>query len=416
MKHSWIIRLAGRNLLRYARRTLITASAIAFGLMFYIYVDSILTGADDESKRNLRRYETADGALAPPGYLDTRKNADLEPAFDWERVSPALDAAGIVHSPRIPFDADLVFFKDPFPEDGHIPVRIVALDPVRDSEVFRLDESLAEGAWLEPGQEGIVLGRWVARSIGAEIGHWLVVFADARDGFPTDIELEVVGILDSPNPEVNNSGVYIPIDLADEFLGMDGEVPVLHFRLPGAMPMDGIPERYVSVSLPGNLDWYTWEELAADYVLTMEAETQGSASIIILILIIAGVGISNTMLMAVLERRREVGMMRSMGMNDRHIRRLFLWESAGIGLVGSILGTGIGALVNIPMVINGLDFTFFFQENTFGYRISGIFYGAWHWQGFVYAFILGIGLSVLIALISIRRILRLGIVESLRYV
>ena len=415
MKHAWIIRLAFRNLRRYGRRTVITAGAIAFGLMFYVYVDSILVGAMDESERNLRRYETADGALAAPDYLEDRDHGKLGDSFDWRPFAAELEAAGVTTAPRIPFAADLIFYKGDFPEDGSIPARIIALDPVRDEEVFRLSESLGEGEWLESGRYGIVLGRWVAGDIGAEVGAWLTVTAETLDGFPQVFDLQVIGILDSPNPTVNQSGVYMSLDIADEYLEMAETVPVLHTRLPGLMPEGGIPERYLQAVETGKLRWFTWEELAADYVAMMEAETSGSASIIMLILIIAGVGISNTMLMAVLERRREVGMMRSLGMNDRHIRRLFLWESAGIGLVGSVLGVGIGALVNVFLVEYGLDFSFFFEENTFGYRITGIFYGSWHLQGLMTAFLLGVGLSVIVALISIRRILRIGIVESLRY-
>jgi ABC-type lipoprotein release transport system permease subunit len=327
----------------------------------------------------------------------------------------SLESEGLHAVPRIPFPADLIFFKDPFPEDGFIPARVVAIHPEKDGEVFRLEETLVEGEWLQSGVDGLVLGLWAARDIGADVGSWITVSTLARDGFPQVFDLEVVGILNSPNPEVNGSGVYMPLDIADDYLAMDGTVPVVHIRSPGLMPLGGVPEASERVVLPQGTRWYTWEELAADYVAMMDAETSGSTSIIMLILIIAAVGISNTMLMAVLERRREVGMMRSLGMNDRHIRRLFLWESAGIGAAGSILGVGIGALINIPMVNRGLDFTFFFQENTFGYRTAGVFYGSWHWQGFLYAFILGIGLSVLVAMISIRRILRIGIVESLRF-
>ena len=136
--------------------------------------------------------------------------------------------------------------------------------------------------------------------------------------------------------------------------------------------------------------------------------------IILLILIIAAVGISNTMLMAVLERRREVGMMRAMGMSDSQVRKLFLREAAGIGFLGSFLGITIGALVNIPLVKYGLDYSFFFQGQSLGYRINGIFYGSWNAQGYLYSLILGVGLSVLVAAVSIRRFLRIGISDCLR--
>ncbi len=129
----------------------------------------------------------------------------------------------------------------------------------------------------------------------------------------------------------------------------------------------------------------------------------------------AAVGISNTMLMAVFERSREVGMMRALGMSDRKIRSLFLWESTGIGVTGSFIGIFIGALVNIPLVKYGLDYSSLMRDADFGYRTDGIFYGTWHFPGYFYAALLGVGLSVLVAAVSIRRVLRMDIPSSLRY-
>jgi len=101
-------------------------------------------------------------------------------------------------------------------------------------------------------------------------------------------------------------------------------------------------------------------------------------------------------------------------MSDRFVRRLFLWESAGIGLLGSIGGVVLGVMVNIPFVRRGLDLRLFMEGVNFGYRSSGQFYGAWHAAGFGYAVLLGTGLAVAVAALSIRRLTRLGIAESLR--
>jgi ABC-type lipoprotein release transport system permease subunit len=158
-----------------------------------------------------------------------------------------------------------------------------------------------------------------------------------------------------------------------------------------------------------------WKRQAPDYVAVMESEQAGSGLMIFLIMIIAAVGISNTMLMSVLERGREVGMMRALGMTDRQVRRLFLWESAVIGGVGSAMGLAFGALITFFFVRWGLDFSSVMKESNFGYRSAGHFYGAWHAPGFFYAVLLGVGLSVVVAWISTRRLLRLSIPAVLRY-
>jgi len=414
MKRRWIIVMAIRNLFRYRRRTLITAGAIAFGLTAYIWVDSFLAGADEQSVRNLRWYETADAAAAVPGYVERRETAPLGPSFLPDGLLAELDRAGYSATPRILFGADLVFYRDPFPEDGSIPGIIIAVDPRRDGRVFRLEDTLVDGRWLRPGEGGLVMGRRLAESLGAGLGYPLIAVTRTRDGYLQTLDLDVVGILDCPNPLVNRNGLYIDLDFADQALEMDGRVSLVHVSLPDGVRRRRREERLRILIANQGLDYADWRRLGADYVNVMQSERAGSALMIVLILLVAAVGISNTMLMAVLERSREIGMMRALGMSDRFVRRLFLWESAGIGLLGSIGGVVLGVLVNIPFIRRGLDLRLFMEGVNFGYRSSGQFYGAWHAAGFGYAVLLGTGLAVAVAALSIRRLTRLGIAESLR--
>jgi ABC-type lipoprotein release transport system permease subunit len=414
MARRWIPVLAARNLLRYRRRTLITAGAIAFGLMMYIWVDSILAAAAGESVRNLRRYETAETMLAVPGYLKNRDSLPLDRSFQPEELILSLRSAGVSAAPRVHFGADLVFFKDPFPEDGNVPARISAVDPILDTGVFSLRDTVAEGRWLSDDGDEAVIGIWFAQAIGASLGATLIAVTETRDGYAQTIDLEIVGILDCPNPVVNREGFYIPLSTADRVLEMDGGITSLYLSWPGSESGRPVPKAASTVLEQSGLESSPWEEQAADYVAVMDAEHAGSGTVIMLILIIAAVGISNTMLMAVYERRREVGIMRAMGMSDGKIRLLFLWESAGIGALGSALGAVTGALVNIPLVKHGLDYSSFMKDSSFGYRIHGVFYGSWHLQGFLNAVLLGILLSVAVAALSIHRILRMDITSSLR--
>ncbi len=411
----WVVGLAFKNLLRYKRRTLITASAIAFGLTMYIWIDSILTGAAEESVRNLRWYETADAMAAGTGYMDDRDSLPLGKSFAWEKLASDLEAAGMDVTPRITFGADMVFFRDPYPEDGNVPARIIAIDPIRDSTVFRLRDTLGEGRWLLEGEDGALIGRWFAEDIGASVAAPIIAVTETRDGYFQTIDLEIVGILDSPNPVINREGFYVSLDTADMYLEMDREVTSLYITWPGAELGINRSDSLVDLVEEAGLEYSPWDVQAADYVAVMAAEYSGSGTVIFLILIIAAVGISNTMLMAVYERSREIGMMRALGMADRKIRHMFLLESAGIGAVGSFIGILVGALVNIPLVKYGLDYSAIMRDSNFGYRMTGIFYGSWHWQGYLYALILGIGLAVLVAAVSTRRILRLDIPSSLRF-
>ncbi len=164
-----------------------------------------------------------------------------------------------------------------------------------------------------------------------------------------------------------------------------------------------------------SLDVMSWKDLAADYLANIKSDRSGSAMILFLILIIASVGISNTMLMVILERTNELGMMSSLGMSKKRIRTAFLIEAAGIGLVGSLLGVVLGILADSFLIYVGIDYGFMMRDLDLGYRIQAIFRGAWNPGTMAKAFFAGIVISAAVAIFPIERALKMDITSCLNH-
>jgi putative ABC transport system permease protein len=410
----FMLTLAWKNLSRYRKRTIITASAIAFGLAVYIFMDGWLKGAETESERNLVLYETSSSRIVTREYWAERERLPLASAIeDPEDVIMALRAAGIPAVPRTLFGGEAIV------EEGSMPVRVIAIDPGRDEDVFAFRSTLEKGRFLVPGESGALLGSWLAEDLGLAVGDALTITTRTRTGFHQAIDLEVVGIINCPNPAVNKGTVFMPLDTADALMEMEGTVTEIDLRYRDYRQANRINTTTVAPILASfpSLRVASWKDLSADYLGISSAKKGGSNVILLLVFIIAAVGVSNTMLMTIYERVRELGMMRAMGMRDREIRRLFLLEAAGIGAVGSLAGVALGAAVNAAMVRWGIDFSRFLDMKTMdiGYRVSGVLRSAWNPSVLVVGLAVGILACVAVAIMPVRRALRMSITDCLRH-
>lgn len=415
----FILQLAAKNLMRYKRRTAITAVAIAFGLMMYVFVDSLLLGAELESMRNLRWYETASLRVHDSAYWEDRYFLPLDASI--ESPQPILDllkTEGITATARTSFAADMILYQDDFGEDGNMSVQVTAINPATDFDVYRFENTLIEGRFLQSGEmDGIVLGSWFAEDIGAKVGYWVTLVTRGKGGFYEAFDMQVVGIINCPNPNVNRSLVMMDIQVADLYLAMDGSVSSIDIVLGEKSNLNEVVQSLQPKlqAIDSDLTLYTWEDLARDYLAILEAKQGGTGMILFLVFIIAAVGVSNTMLMAMYERMRELGMMRALGMRDRDILLAFLFEAGGIGLLGSVVGILLGCLANLYLVNVGFDFGFMLRDMDIGFRIQNVMRGAWSMPTLIKAFLSGIGLSMIVAFLPIRRALKLDIPTCLHH-
>jgi ABC-type antimicrobial peptide transport system permease subunit len=144
----------------------------------------------------------------------------------------------------------------------------------------------------------------------------------------------------------------------------------------------------------------------------------GSSKIFSIILfLLACIGISNTILLAILERTREIGMMRALGMTNGQLIFTYMIEAALMGLIGSALGILVGCLLNIPMVKYGVDFSEMMEQmgGNMGYRVAGNFRGTWKLDTIIGSGVVATILSSLMALLPARRATKMEITESLRF-
>jgi len=370
----------------------------------------MLKGADSESVRNLKWYETSSAKIVHREYWDNRVQKSLEHTFSGvDEIIANLEAEGINGTARTEFYGEMILNKKDFGEEGNLSVLVTAIDPERDEKVFHFRDTLIEGRFLEPYDEGVLLGSWLAEDINGKVGAVVTIVTRGRGGFYEAMDLEIQGILNCPNPVVNRRLVMMPLNVADDYLFLEGTVSEINIKEEDYGKIASLIVDYPDLAL---LDF---ELLARDYLSMMEMEKSSTGIFLFLVFIIAAVGISNTMLLTIYERFREIGMMRAMGMSDGKIRILLLLESAGIGFLGALIGIVMGIFSVLFLIHIGLDYSFATREYDLIYRVQAIFRGEWNGQTMILSIFASTFISTLVALFPINRGLKLDISSCLKH-
>jgi ABC-type lipoprotein release transport system permease subunit len=254
------------------------------------------------------------------------------------------------------------------------------------------------------------------------------------------ISAVVVGVVNSPNPRTNNNTAWIPLDVLQDEAGLmlEGRVTELLIRVKNAddAQVPGKNERPAAIkaavadtayaetaiagtvyTLPPEQDIFPWNAYVEDYLAASRGDNVSTQVMIIVLFVLSFMGIANTMLLAILERTRETGMMRAMGMTNGQLIGAYMMEAGMVGFFGSLIGIAMGCLINIPMVNYGLDFTAMTEAagGDIGYRVTGIFRSAWNIPVIAGSGIAATILSSCMAFLPTRQALKMPITESLRF-
>ncbi len=245
------------------------------------------------------------------------------------------------------------------------------------------------------------------------------------------VDAVVVGVVNSPNPKTNGNVAFLPLDaLQDESgLMLQGAATELlvrkagadDARLPGrdesAEAIEAALASRLGGKLPEGLVVRPWIDYVSDYLAAAAGDNVSSRVMIFFLFVLSFIGIANTMLMAILERTKETGMLRALGMTDGQVLLAYVLEAACIGALGSAVGIVAGCLMNIPMVEHGIDYSAMSKElgGDFGYRITAFFRSAWNPPAIALTGVFATLLSAAAAILPTRRALKMPVTDSLRF-
>jgi lipoprotein-releasing system permease protein len=237
-------------------------------------------------------------------------------------------------------------------------VVVRGIDPKTEGKVTDLEKNIREGtlaALVLPTRDhpGIVIGEDLARKFGVSIGSTITMVnpigeTSAIGMVPKMRKFQLVAIFDAGMYDYNTGFVYISIDEAQKFFNMEGRISGIQVRVDEIYNAAKIADAIQSaIGYP----YYTrnWIEMNKNFFSALKLEKIGMSLILAVIIIVASFNIVGTLTMIVMEKSREIAILKSMGASERNIMKVFMFSGLVIGSVGTFLGAliGYGAVLTI---------------------------------------------------------------------
>ena len=346
--------LAWRNLWRHKRRTLITASSIAFGVLLSV----TFTGAGDYFYTRM----IDAGAKMGMGHITVAaRDYNRAPSSQKRLQSANQHQATLRELPEVSSVIARIQGQAMFASARKsVGGTFIAIDPAQETASNNLFiQCLVEGKMLETvSDKGIVMGVDLARKLQLSLGKKVVYTTTDVNGDIVSAIARVSGLFRTGVSEVDGGLALLPLQSVQTVLGYESdEVSFIAVNLHDQRASHVLRDSLQQQAAFQDMEVLNWQQTQPDLAGMIAVDKSANKISQLLIALLISAGIINTMLMSVLERIREFGVMMALGMSPRHLFGLVMLESFWLAVTGLI----IGIIITIPwywyMSETGLDLT-----------------------------------------------------------
>ncbi|MBA4409571.1 MAG: FtsX-like permease family protein [Bacteroidota bacterium] len=333
------IKLAWRNLWRNKRRTLITVSSIFFGVLLSAYMTSMQEGSYSKMVEIVVKFYS--------GYMqvhheDYWENKSINNSFDYDQaminklkfhpevnfVIPRLESFGLASAEELTRGA-----------------AIFGIVPDVEDQLTGIAGKISSGKYLQANDDGVVIGDGLARFLKLQVNDTLVIITQGYHGISAAGKFAVLGLIKHVSPEFNKSIIYMELKTCQSFLGADNKLTSLVVNVAGNDAMNRTMKN-LKQEIKSPYSVMSWEEMQPEIVQQIESDRAGGVIMKAILYIVIAFGILGTIMMMIAERRREFGVMISIGMQKSKLAGVLFIETLFIGLLGIISGIA----VSLPLI------------------------------------------------------------------
>lgn len=346
-----ILILAWRNLWRNYRRTLIMLAAISVGVWAMIFMSSLNRGMVDEMVKSGIQNLPGHVQIHHPDYRDDPSVVNSISGPNGKLLDVLQTEKTLKWTSRIRVPAVVSSERD---SRG---VVLLGIDPLAERSMTKLESEITDGRYLKDSKDkGLIIGMKLAQRLDTRLGKRVVVMSQDPDNNIADRGFRVVGLYQSELDILEETFIYAARDTVQTLLNMDKQVSQIAIMGDDYRNVE-LLYREIKASAPENVEVLPWQQLDS-YLGTMLNVMDGFVLVWVIVVFLAlSFGLANTLIMAVFERVREIGLMQALGMRPALIMYQVLLESFLLLGLGLTIGN-LAAVASIKSLEDGIDLSF----------------------------------------------------------
>ncbi len=324
--------------------TLISVAGVALGVMALIIVLAVMTGFEEDLKEKIL------GTNAHIVVLNTSSGA-IEDYRELEAKLKEFD--GVLAT--TPFIYNQVMLSSGKNVSG---VVLRGIDVQSDAKVTNLHKSIVQGNLraiddATAKTPGLVIGKELSKNLGVQVGDIVDVISPMGNITPFGMmpklrHFQITGIFNTGMFEYDSTLAYVSLDEAQKFLGLGDVVTGIQLKVRDVYKT-GELAKLINNQLGPGYRARDWMQMNKNILFALKTEKSVMFIILTLIVLVAAFGIASTLFMVVMEKTRDIAILKSMGATSRSIMRIFVFEGVIIGVLGTALGVLSGLLVALNL-------------------------------------------------------------------
>jgi len=340
-------RIATRFLVDNYLQTLLIAIGIAVGSAVIVFITALIDGLQiniidrtlgTQAHIRLLPPDEFNHIAAPPSgtvqlVLESKRAQGLQSISNWQEILSVLNKQQDIDAVSPLISGPALARRGA----ARSSVALMGVDPVRYQRIIPIQKDMIGGKFIVGGGNAVI-GKELAKDFGVQVGDKIRL--DAGEG--REATLNISGIFSLGVRELDSRYVYLDIKQTQTLLDLPGGITVIDIRVKSLFSADQIAERLGRLT---NLKAESWMQTNGQLLNALRSQSMSTQMIRVFVGISVAFGIASVLAVSVVQRTREIGILRAMGSPRRQILHIFLLQGGILGLLGSVLGGLVGFLL-----------------------------------------------------------------------